>query len=65
MTLAKGAFHSTGHVKAVDVGAVGRCYADVSAADVLARFYGVDELAVGSVADWAIAVAELEFQCLQ
>lgn len=63
MMLAKGAFRSTGHVKAVDE-SVGRRSADVSAVDVLAPFCGVDELAVGSVAGWAIAVAESEFQCL-
>lgn len=65
MILAKGAFHSAARVRAVDGWAVGRCYAGVSAADVPARFCGVDGLAVGSVAGWATVVAESEFQCLQ
>lgn len=65
MILAKGAFHSTARVRGADGSAAGRCYADVTAADAPARFCGADELAVGSVAGWAIAVAELEFQCLQ
>lgn len=64
MMLAKGAFRSTSHVRAVDVELVGRRSADVSAVDVLAPFCGADGLAVGSVAGWAIAVAESEFQCL-
>lgn len=63
MILAKGAFHSTARVRGADGSAAGRCYADVTAADAPARFCGADELAVGSVAGWAIAVAELEFQC--
>lgn len=65
MILAKGAFRSTGRVRGAGGWAAGRCYADVSAAGAPARFCGADGLAVGSVAGWAIAVAELEFQCLQ
>lgn len=64
MTLAKGAFHSAAHVRAVDEAAV-HCWADDSAVDVLAQFCGADGLAVESVAGWAIAVAESEFQCLK
>lgn len=65
MILVKGAFHSTARVRAACGWAVGRCYADVTAADAPARFCGADGLAVGSVAGWATVVAELEFQCLQ
>lgn len=65
MNPAKGAFRSTGRVRAAGGWAAGRCYADVTAAGAPARFCAADGLAVGSVAGWAIAVAELEFQCLQ
>lgn len=65
MILAKGAFRSTARVRAACGWAAGRCYADVTAAGAPARICGADGLAVGSVAGWAIAVAESEFQCLQ
>lgn len=65
MRLVKDAFHSTARVKAVDVGAVGRCCADGSAVDAPERFGVADESAVGSVAGLATVVAELEFQYLQ
>lgn len=62
--LAKGAFHSTARVKAVDVEAVGRYYAEDSAVDAPERFGVADVFAAGSVAGLVIVVAESEFQYL-
>lgn len=65
MMLARGAFHSTGRVKGVGVETVGHySAADVMAVGAPARICVADGLAVELVAGWAIAVAELEFQCL-